>query len=98
MSIGSFFKALSPVAASAASDITAEVKAIQDKATADIAAAKLKAAHVQSAAEIAAKKARYAEFQQDYEAFLAAQSAVPATPSLAPTGSTGPAEAAAPAA
>ena len=90
MSIGSFFKALVPFASSAISDVDTEVAAIQAKATADIATAKLKAGHTQSAATVAAKQARYAEFKKDYEAFLAAQSTAPATPSPAPSASTGP--------
>ena len=90
MSIGSFFKALVPFASSAVSDVDTEVAAIQAKASADIAAAKLKGAHTQAAATVAAKQARYAEFKKDYEAFLAAQSAAPATPSPAPSASTGP--------
>ena len=93
MSIGSFFKALVPFASSAVSDVDTEVAAIQAKASADIAAAKLKGAHTQAAATVAAKQARYAEFKKDYEAFLAARkflAAAPATPSPAPSASTGP--------
>lgn len=94
MSIGSFFKALVPFASSAASSVDAEIKAIQDKATADIAAAKLKHTQAQASATLQTKRVNWAQFQKDYEALLASQSqqsVAPSSPSPAPTGSTGPA-------
>lgn len=94
MSIGSFFKALVPFAASAGSGLDAEIKAIQDKASADIAAAKLKATQQAAAETLSQKRTNWAQFAKDYEAYLTSQGVAPSSPSSASTGPTGPAGAA----
>ena len=88
MSIGSFLKSLVPFASRAASDVDAEIAAIQSKANADIAAATLKHTQAAATATVQAKQGTWKQFQADYAAYLA--SIGQSVPSAAPTGSTGP--------
>lgn len=83
----SIFSFLNPFA-KAASGLDTEIAAIQQKANADIAAAKLKHAQAADAAARQKKHADWDAFKAEYEAYLARQT--PASPSAAPTGSTGP--------
>lgn len=92
MSIGTFFKALLPVASSTASDLDSKIKAIQDKANADIAAAKTADAKNKTSASVLAKRKNWVKFQHDYEAYLASGGVTPANPSSpsGPSGASGP--------
>ncbi len=92
MSIGSFFKSLSPVAKAGASDVEKAIADIQAKAEAEIAKIKADFAVKAAAATLAAKQADWNKFKADYEAYLKAGGA-PANPPTAvaaqgPTGST----------
>lgn len=95
MSLASFFKALSPFASAAAADVDAEIKAIQDKASADIASAKLRAGQRYTAQARAARLAAWQSVKADYENYLAGgASALPSSALAGITGPTGPSGAA----
>lgn len=100
----SIFSFLNPFASAASKDVTAAIKAIQDKANSDIAAVRANAARASQTQTIAAKRANLDALVADYKAMLAQQAAVapagasgptlvlaPATPAPGPTGSAPPA-------
>lgn len=92
MYLGSFFKALSPFASTAVSGVDAQVKAVLDKADADVAALRAKHAAAQNSTAVAVKRAAFEQFVTEYRASLSAQAAnTKAVPNGAtgPTGSTG---------
>lgn len=95
MSIRSVLSVLLPFVKSTASDVDAEIAAINQKASADIATAKLKAAQRADSAARAAKLSAWATVKADYEQYLMKGTGVsPVLPSNALTGPTGPSGAA----